>query len=439
MSCSKTVNEAIASRSNKKPSQHVHRWRRGVQLFTIAVLLLIPISGLFRIDPVAGAFIVLDRQIWFSDFFLVVGLWMSVSGLLVITYSLIGTAFCGWSCPQNTLSEWANSLTRKWLGKRADVSIEGVPMQVSAGKDKWLNWVILSAMFVIASMLAALVPMFYFYHPDVVWSFVSFREDARLAPSLYWIYTIFVLIILLDIAFIRHFWCRFMCVYRVWQHSFKTRETLRIKHDKSHADECANCNFCETECFVEIDPRQTETFDSCINCGECISACNSIRESRNTGVSLLRFELGEQDAKNRIKVGSNVGSVLKRAPWALLFSSIGIALFIWGLMSYSPYSFTAYRAETLQGNMVVDYRINVANKLYQPALLNIEIEGLPEGSYQLSSSEARFDSAGRLDVDLHLSESLAKGLYPFIVRLSAADGWQNTFRVSHFAAGKSNE
>jgi len=419
-----------------RPDRRLHWQRRGLQWLMILLLVVIPVSGLFRIDPLDGAFVVLDRQIWFSDFQIVVGLWLTVSCLLVMTYSLVGTAFCGWACPQNTMSEWANMITRKLLGKRAEVNLDGAAMRVSRGKNKALNWLILGLLFLLVSLLSALIPLLYFYTPDVVWSFISFRDDARLAPSLYWIYTIFVLIMLLNVAFIRHFWCRFMCIYRVWQHSFKTRETLRVVHDDSHADECARCNYCVSACFVDIDPRHTDTFDSCINCGECINACNQVRAGRKTGTSLLRFEFGREDNGRRVRVGKNVGSFLVRAPWALLLAGFGLALFIWGVANYQPYHLSVYRAETLQGDTLVDYRINIASKLYHPTRFSIAIDGLASDSYRLSTTTLEMDGTGRRDVEMRLSTSLAKGLHPFLVRVQSDSGWEDSFRVQHFSSGE---
>ncbi len=414
--------------------RRIHLWRRGLQLGAILLAILIPVSGLFRIDPMEGAFVVLDRQVWFSDFYLVVGLWLAISCLLVTTYSLVGTAFCGWVCPQNTLSEWANRMTQKWLGKRAEVSLDGSPLQVSQGKNKWANWLLLGAMFVSVSMAMALIPLFYFYSPDLIWSFVTFQEDPRLAGSLHWIYTIFVLIIAVDIAFIRHFWCRFMCVYRVWQHTFKTRETLHIAHDSSQAEECERCSFCVTSCFIGIDPRRTETFDACINCGECISACARIRASRKTGTSLLRFEVGARQGAGQ-GGRSNVGSIFARTPWASALALFGLALFSWGIWSYDAFHLSVYRAETLQGENIVDYRISVANKIYRPSTLRVEVAGLPEDAYELSRSAVSFSTAGRQDINLHIDGVLSAGLHPFVVSVIAADGRRESFRVQHYVSG----
>ena len=149
-------------------SMRMHWQRRAMQIATIAIAIIIPVSGLFRIDPIAGAFVVIDRQIWWSDFFLVFGFWLVLASSLVLLYSTVGTAFCGWSCPQNSLSEWANHITRRLLGKRAEVSLSGETMKVGTEKNKWLNWTILGVSFFAAAMFFALIPMFYFYSPNRV-------------------------------------------------------------------------------------------------------------------------------------------------------------------------------------------------------------------------------------------------------------------------------
>lgn len=200
MSTNKALGEIPVVIESRKPTNKLHWQRRAFQLSVMALLVIIPMSGLFRIDPIQGAFVILDRQIWFSDFGIVFGFWVAVACLLAMLYSVMGTVFCGWACPQNTMSEWANRMTHKLLGKRADVSLDGTPMQLSAAKNNTLNWTILILLSAGVSALVALIPLFYFYEPMLIWKFVSFQYDPGLAPSLHWIYTIFFLVILVDIT-----------------------------------------------------------------------------------------------------------------------------------------------------------------------------------------------------------------------------------------------
>lgn len=409
------------------------RWkRRAVQITILLLLVLIPVSGLFRIDPENGALVVLGWQIWFADFFLISGLWIMLASALVALYSVAGTVFCGWACPQNTLAEWANHMTHKLLGKRAEVSLTGEAPKVAAAKNKVLNWSLLGLSFLCAAMLFALVPLLYFYPPDVVWSFITLRADTRLAGSLYWIYSVWVLIILLDIAVLRHFWCRFACVYKVWQHSFKTKETLHVAYDASRADECEKCNYCVTTCFIELDPRRTEIYDSCINCGDCIDACNNL-QAKKGGVGLLRFKLGQRELGKIRQFRDNSMSLLSRFRWTTPFAVLGVIMFAWGIWTYQPYHIAVGYLETAHNQSARDYRIEVSSKRYRPTELSMSVEGLPQDDFTLSNLKVNLESVGRTSVFLSVSPKLQHGLYPFVVVVHSNDGWTGRFNVQHFA------
>lgn len=431
MSSNNSLSKIPISVVGPKLNYRLHWQRRVVQASAIIIAVLIPMSGLFRIDPIAGAFVVLDRQIWWSDFFLVFGLWMLLASGLVMMYSFVGTAFCGWGCPQNSLSEWANLVTRKLLGKRAEVSVDGTKMNVAASKNTWTHWAILGLSFLLVAMGFALIPLFYFYSPKVVWDFVTFNPNEQLASSLHYIYTIFVLVIFLDIAFIRHFFCRFMCIYKVWQHGFKTRQTLHVAYDATRSDECAKCNYCVTACFLDIDPTKTDIYDSCINCGECITACNNLHAKKGT-TGLLKFEVGERNSKFLSLFRSSLGSLSSRLSWTVPFSLLGLGMFIWGAWHYEHFHLAVYRADSMHETSIEDYRISIANKIYKPASLSVSVEGLPQQSYILSDTKAIFDTVGRIDLNLHIKPGLSEGLHSLFVRVKSDDGWEDSFRVQHF-------
>jgi polyferredoxin len=416
----------------RKERKEFHWKRRLSQIAAILLAVLLPVSGLLRIDPEAGAFVVVDRQIWFSDFFLMSGLWITLASGLVLLYSSAGTVFCGWICPQNTLAEWANDLTHKLLGKRAEVNMSGEAPRVAAAKNKVTNWLLLGSAFLAAAMFFALIPLLYFYPPRMVWHFMTFQHDAQLARSLYWIYTVCVLVLFLDITMIRHFWCRFSCIYRVWQHSFKTKQTLHVTYDASRADECAKCNYCVTACFINLDPRKTDIYDSCINCGECIDACNRLHAKQGIN-GLLRFEMGERKQTTVGRFRNATVSLLARAKWASAFTVLGASLFLWGLWTYQPYHVAVYRAETQHSHSINDYRIAVSNKLYRPAEFSVLVQGLPRDSYHLNASEIKLAPAARGSVTLSVAPNLPHGLYAVAITVSAVDGWIGHYRIQHFS------
>lgn len=425
------VVQTVAAAPKAKPGQALHWARRSFQWGMLALAILIPITGLFRIDPIAGAFVVLDRQIWFSDFFIVIGFWVALATALVMLYSVAGTVFCGWACPQNTFSEWANMLTHKLLGKRAQVSLDGQPMQVSAAKNTWSNWLILGVSFTAVSMALGLIPLLYFYPPEVVWSFVTFSQNEHLAASLHYIYLIFVIIILLDIAFIRHFMCRFMCIYKVWQHMFKTKQTLHVAYDASRSDQCTKCNYCATSCFIDIDPRKTDVYDTCINCGECITACNNLQAKKNNAPGLLTFAVGERDRSNIAASRTGLAGLTGRAGWAAPFMVLGVAMFSWGLSTFAPYHVAAGAAPINADPERKDYHISIAHKLYQPGTVHVRVDGLPAERIRLSSAEVVFTGAERQTVTMTVdSRGLTTTLTPLRISLSAPD-WQTQINIPH--------
>ena len=327
-------------------------------------------------------------------------------------------------------------MTHILLGKRADISLDGAPMQLSAAKNKTLNWVILIALCAGVSALVALIPLFYFYQPALIWKFVTFQYDPGLAPSLHWIYMVFFLVILVDITMIRHFMCRFMCIYKVWQHTFKTRQTLHVAYDDTRAAECTKCNYCVSSCFLGIDPRKTDVYDTCINCGECITACNTLQTRKKSDKEgLLKFAMGERQGQNFDYFKTNATDLFSRVTWSFPIFFIAVLLMTWGFWNYERYHLAVYRADTLQGNQILDYRISVANKFYEPTRLYVSVEGLAEGDYTLKSDRVDFDTAGRMNVELDISPDLPKGLYPVLVRVKSTDGWEDTFRIQHFSAG----
>lgn len=444
MSSNKTLGDipVVVEGGAPEPDKHtparsslkLHWQRRGFQWSVLLLSLLIPLSGLFRIDPIQGAFVILDRQIWFSDFGIVFGFWVAVACLLAMMYSVLGTAFCGWACPQNTLSEWANGLTYKLLGRRADVSLDGSPMKVANAKNTFVNWSILVLLCLLMSLAIALIPLFYFYEPHLIWKFMTLRYDPGLAPSLHWIYMVFVLILFVDLLMIRHFMCRFMCIYKVWQHTFKTKQTLHIAYDQARAQECEKCNYCVSSCFLAIDPRKTDVYDTCINCGECITACDALQvRKKGGGAGLLKFAFGERVGQNFEYFKTNVNSLFGRVRWSFPIFLLGLVMFVWGLLTWEAHHVSVYRADTLQGSHIQDYRISIANKFYHEANLSLSVEGLPEGSYRLAQSEVLFDTAKRINVELNISRDLPAGLHPFLVRVKSPDGWEEAFRVHHVA------
>jgi len=223
-----------------------------------------------------------------------------------------------------------------------------------------------------------------------------------------------------------------MCIYRVWQHSFKTQDTLHIAYDTTHSDDCENCNYCVDSCFLDIDPRQAQVFDSCINCGDCVTACDDLhsKSKKMTNMGLLSFKFGADGHKT-----NGLGSLLGRGRTAMVGTLLGLLVFVVGVMNYQPYTLVVDRAELLSNTTEYDYRVNVTHKRYQHAVVHFQVEGLKPNQYILDAEHVTFESAGRQDVLLHFSPKIKHGLHRVTVRASTDDGWHQSFPLIYYAKG----
>lgn len=428
------ANETLAkipvhTESQVVPNDRLKWYRKASKSIALLAIILIPLLGIFRID-VSSGFVVLDRQVWFSDFFLVFGLWLAMACTFILFYSSVGTAFCGWVCPQNSFSNFMDSITTKLLGKRAVIDWESSASKIAARKNKIGNWILLIIQVFATAMVAAMIPLIYFIPPDAIWSFVTLQPHELISGSIYWIYAVFVFMTVVNLAVVRHFFCRYMCVYRMWQFLFRTNDSLHIDYDESRKADCEKCNYCVTSCMVDIDPRKTETFDSCTNCGACISACDVLHKKKNEK-GLLSFKFGKRRNKENLAQRS-IASLKNRVGWVLPVWFLGMGMFVWGLISYNPYHMVVYKSDKDQGDQISEYRIHLANKLYEEGGLKLSVIGLEKDNYQLSNEEVHLGEVGRFDAFILLNDKLPPGLHSFIVEAESKDGWNEKVKVQHF-------
>jgi hypothetical protein len=312
---------------NTMEFQSRYHWkRRSTQLGMLLLIILIPTLGLFRIDFATASFFINDLQVEWTNYLFLIGLTIVVCTVPIITYLTVGSVFCGWACPQNLFSELSDGLTHKLLGKRADVRIDGPGMIVAASKNKAHNWLILGFIFLVASAVLAFFFLMFFYTRSDMWAFITGETDRQ--PSMivmYWMTTFFIFI---DIATVRYLYCDYPCLYRVWLRFFRNRDALHISYDASRSSACEKCNYCAATCITDIQPTNIRITDTCVDCGECIDACDQLHAK--SGISgLLSFKVGESG--NEMTWRKMLGKAFSGSRWLLVaFFLLGCALMVWG-------------------------------------------------------------------------------------------------------------
>lgn len=290
---------------------------------------LIPALGLFRIDLAAGSLMILGRAVSLRDFPVVAGLALVLATGPLLMISTIGTLWCGWACPQNTVSEWADRLTHRLLGSRANVDVGGAGLQVAPSKNHARNWLSLGTSLLLAAAMLGILPLFYFLPPGEIWSLVTTNDSAQFSHFIFRLYLVSVGLAFVDIAFVRYFLCNYVCLYRIGTLLFRNDDTLHVAYDAGRSADCAKCNYCRVTCVTGIDPTRIERYDRCINCGACIDACTRLHAKGDAPTpGLLRFEFGIA-----ARSGSGIAArALGMMGWHGLLFLAGSALMAYGLL-----------------------------------------------------------------------------------------------------------
>lgn len=402
----------------------VRYFLQGFFLFSIAIL---PFTGLFRIDLSNGRFLVAGYQVWWSDFFLILPFWIFLISGAAAVYSVLGMVFCGWACIQNTLSEFVDFLVLKIFGPQKkylglDTLIHSP--QKTKSKARVREWVVFIVVVSLISLSSGIVFAGYFIPPAILWK--DILTGSNLHQAL-WVIGGISSIMLLNLFLIRHYWCNWVCPYPLWQHFFKSEGTMKVAFDDVRRDECTGCNICVKSCIVDIDPRDTKNFTRCINCGECVIACEDYSEKRGVP-SLLTFHFnGIQIGKDGKRHLNHLSPVFSRFVLTGAFSLIPLSLFIYGIFSYMPFHMTLSQ---VPGRLDL-YSVRLSNKTPHAEKYRLIESGLPKNAVNWTEKTVSIPSGSQLFVPLEVKNGatlLGVGLHPFSVSVERVSGKLKTLR-----------
>lgn len=242
-------------------------WRRIFQWLTSLIILLLPFGSwngrsLLRIDlndfslQFFGQVLRIEELYLFLLFCLTFGL-----GFLLITL-VFGRVWCGWACPQTTLSDVA-----EWTARKIGLSLEDNRLQGSFWQKALVQIFYLSLSFLVGANL-----VWYFIEPQ---RFFTDLIQGQLHYGAWISMTAVALTIYIDMALIRRIMCSEFCPYGRFQTVLADRATLTLHRPESEETRCIECGACVSCCPMEIDIRRGYQIE-CINCGRCLDACREM-------------------------------------------------------------------------------------------------------------------------------------------------------------------
>lgn len=245
-------------------------FRRTVQIGMLALILAIPFLNQHGISVISGSLYSLAiGPLWITD--PAIGLqailttWaMDLTLLASLALPILlalgcGRVFCGWLCPQNTISELADALAA-WLGLRRWFKPPVSPRP---------RYAVLVAVLLITAM-AALPLVSLLSAPGILSVQVAkLVYERRLGPEL----ALIAGIVLVELFMVRRAWCNFLCPVGTTLGLFRVRRTMKVVFSENDGRFCSHCQACAKSCQLGLDPVADHLYPQCHNCGECLDAC----------------------------------------------------------------------------------------------------------------------------------------------------------------------
>ncbi len=263
---------------------------------SLALLVMVPVTGLARVDLWGGDHLLLGESV---DFFAalkgsIIAMAIMYGGTF-ISNMIVGRFFCGWGCPVGYVARFGE-----------DVANSRSKLQEILMHLKGASFV---ATFIIAVML-------WWVDPRVM---IDGSPTAKAVTA-----GIFLIMTLggLGHAFIWRFgFCIHVCPIGLYYRLVTSKAPVGIVF-KEIPNPCIECGACEKICPVKIDPKALGTvveqkatgFDEeperygdaeCIRCGDCIEACKMVFSKEAGAIPPLRFgRVDEHDSQDTSSASS---------------------------------------------------------------------------------------------------------------------------------------
>jgi cytochrome c oxidase accessory protein FixG len=265
------------------------RWDRGPYAPNQAVLL----------DIENRRFYFFMIEIWPQEFYYIAGLLvMAGFGLFLVT-SVVGRAWCGYTCPQTVWVDLFLVVERAMEGDRnARIKLDSAPWSAS----KLVKRSAKHAVWLLIGVLTGGAWIFYFADaPTLLYSFL--HGDAP--PIAYITVAVLTATTYVFGGLMREQVCTYMCPWPRIQAAMLDENSLTVTYNdwrgepRTHGakkaaaagvigGDCIDCNACVAVCPMGIDIRDGQQLE-CITCALCIDACESVMDKIGKERGLISY------------------------------------------------------------------------------------------------------------------------------------------------------
>lgn len=254
-------------------------YRTLTQALTLSVLLAVPCLGLARIDVWGGRHYLLGRDVPWKH--ALAGVIVGISAMYVVTFLsnlVAGRLFCGWGCPVGQVSR---------LGE----AIETPGLTAAQRHFRHLAAALYSGVFCV-SIMAWWVDLRVFWAGSgsakvLAWTVLMIGLAGAYAHGRWW----------------RWNFCQQACPIGLY-YSFVAASKQFGIHFRNQHSTCIDCDACDHVCPVDLRPRELMSpiparggisvhdapgRNHCLECGDCVRACEKMIELRGQPPVPLRL------------------------------------------------------------------------------------------------------------------------------------------------------
>nr|WP_223385593.1 cytochrome c oxidase accessory protein CcoG [Oricola cellulosilytica] len=392
------------------------RWDRGEHAPDQAVL----------IDVANRRFYFFFIEIWPQEFIYVAGLLvMAGIGLFLIT-SVVGRAWCGYTCPQTVWTDLFIAVEEFWQGDRnARIRLEKAPWSF----DKIRKLTLTHISFLLISVATGGAWIFYFADaPTLLQDFLT-GEAAFIAYSTVAILTATTYVFG---GLMREQVCIYMCpwpriqaamldedslvvTYNDWRGEPRSRHAKKAAAEGKPVGDCVDCNACVAVCPMGIDIRDGQQLE-CITCALCIDACDNVMDKTGRERGLISYAtLREYNHNMAVAVNPQTAQIepsrvrdatgrlvdaIRHFDWKIVFrlrsliyftawAAIGLVMLL-SLLGRDRLEVNVQHdrnpvfVQLSDGSIRNGYTVKLLNMIPEPRVIFLSLEGLPGATMSIN-------------------------------------------------------
>ena len=448
----------------KRASGDYRRFKWFVMLITLGIYYLTPWIRWDRGPNAPDQAVLLDFphrrfyfffiEIWPQEFIFIAGiLVMGGVGLFLLT-SVVGRAWCGYTCWQTV---WVDLflVVERWVegDRNARIKLDATPWTF----DKISKRVLKHVIWLLIAVATGGAWIFYFADaPTLFMNFMTFQAP----PVAYITVAVLTATTYTFGGIMREQVCTYMCPWPRIQSAMLDEESLTVTYndwrgeprqlgkrktpakDGIQPGDCVDCNACVAVCPMGIDIRHGQQLE-CITCALCIDACDAVMDKLGKPRGLISYATLDDYQKNLMiakggdmKAKINPANVYKPdgklvdnlrhysfkhflRPRTIMYftvwSLIGLGI-LYGLLSRDRLEVNVLHDRNPQfvtlsdGSIRNGYTVKILNMIPEPRTIRLELEGLEGGLMSANGYEDQ--PAGRkLDIPVDPDKTLPLKVY----------------------------